>query len=417
MTDSGTFQVSRLGTTTSDSRTASISNFRSTYSGQIVDVVVTRAGATLKIYINGTDTTYTEATGGTPPAWSDTVVSDFVLIGCSTSSATTIFSGRIYRSVVFNRALSASDVTELITTGVNPADQWGSQTAAYTSDFSAGADGWGATRGTVAGNIDGISGVDDTLRLTVDTTASNSHYASKTVTGLLAGKRYRVGFNYFITAANATMNGLALWQLTTQMQRSTVQSVTGAWTSITPVEFVSTESRLDVLGYAGASNSFTGNGTDTFYLHSFVVTRIGAIVDLDYTVGTGFQATDRSTNQLNGTLFNGVEFTQPKRTAVLYASTQFLGNSRMLNGGPGSILSIPNNAIIQSIVVYDITGGSTIFVGELSGGNTIVASTVLTVGYNFLTIVTPRASTGQLWVNCTANDPLVFSIAYTLLQP
>lgn len=408
MTTSGSLQIQRYGATTSDSRQGTIANFQAAYSGQVVDLVVTRAGNTVKVYINGTDTAYSETTSGTPPAWGDAVVSDFVLVG-ALSSGNSIFVGPIYRSVVFNRALSASDVTELITVGVNPADQWGTQTAVYTSDFSAGADGWAGTRGTSDGNIDGISGVDNTLRFTVDSTASNTHYAFRSsVPGLLAGKRYRVGFNYFITAANATMNGLRLQQLTTVQNITPIQSVTGAWTSITPVEFVSTETRLDVLGYAGANNSFTGNGTDTFYLHSFVLTRIGAIVDLDFTVGAGYQAHDRSSNALHGTLFNGVEFMVPKKVAVLYATTSTNGNQQMLG-----TLAIPTNAVIEDIIVNS-TGSATVSIGNASAGTQIVNGASVVSGRQKLTIATPFSTTGNLWVNSNSTATLQFTILYTI---
>jgi len=36
----------------------------------------------------------------------------------------------------------------------------------YSSDFSAGVDGWTTAQGTAAGNIDSIGGVDNWLRLT-----------------------------------------------------------------------------------------------------------------------------------------------------------------------------------------------------------------------------------------------------------
>ena len=406
--ESGQLRVFRYGTTAAtDNRIANVASFLTNFVGQVVDVVVTRAGNTLKIYINGTDTAYSESTGGAAPPWGQTVVSDFALVG--QQSASTVFTGRIYRSVVFNRALSATDVTELITVGVNPADQWATQTAAYTSDFSAGADSWSAARGTAAGNIDGISGVDNTLRFTVDATATNTHLAFlNPVPGLLAGKRYRVGFNYFITAANATMNGLALWQLSPSVQISTVQSVTGAWTSITPVEFVSGETRLAVLGAAGGNANFTGNSTDTFYLHSFVVTRIGAIVDLDFTVGTGYQATDRSTNALHGTLFNGVEFTQPKRMAVLYATTTASGNTQLLGS-----LAIPTNAVIEDVIVNS-TGSATVSVGNVSAGTQIVNAASVVSGRQKLTIATPFSTTGNLWVNSSAAVTLQFTILYTI---
>ena len=386
------------------STNSDVSGFSAAYSGQVVDIVVTRTGSTVKLYINGTDTAITGNLNG-----SNSITSTYCHVGIGTQN-TTSFTGRIYRSVVFNRALSASDVTELITTGVNPADQWGTQTAAYTSDFSAGADGWSGVRGTSTGNIDGISGVDNTLRFTVDGTASNTHYeANIAVPGLLVSKRYRVGFNYFITAANATMNGLRLAQFTTSNFLTPVQSVTGAWTSTTPVEFVATETRLDVLGYAGAVNIFNGNGTDTFYLHSIVLTRIGAIVDLDFTVGAGYQATDRSTNALHGTLFNGVEFTVPRRVAVLYATTSFNGDTLVL----GSNLSIPTNAIIEDIICNS-SGTATVSIGTAPAGTTIVNAASVVAGRQKLTIGTPFSSNGTLYVKSNSAAVLQFTILYTI---
>jgi hypothetical protein len=401
-TSSGTYGLDKtIGGVASN---ATITGFTgAAFAGQIVDFVLVRSAGVFSVYVNGSAYTLTNTTGNI----SLSAAANLRVGGYFTASQ--VFDKRVYRSVVFNRALSASDVTELITVGVNPADQWGTQTAAYTSDFSAGADSWSAARGTAAGNIDGISGVDNTLRLTVDTTATNSHLAFlNPVPGLLAGKRYRVGFNYFITAANATMNGLALWQLSPSVQISTVQSVTGAWTSIAPVEFVSGETRLAVLGAASGNANFTGNGTDTFYLHSFVVTRIGAIVDLDFTVGTGYQATDRSTNALHGTLFNGVEFTQPKRVAVLYATTAASGNTQMLG-----TLAIPTNAVIEDVIVNS-TGSSTVSVGNVSAGTQIVNGASVVSGRQKLTIATPFSTTGNLWVNSSAAVTLQFTILYTI---
>jgi len=372
------------GATVSDFRYGTIAGFQTAYSGQVVDVVVTRTGATLKIYINGIDTAYSETTGGTPPAWSETITSTNLFIGQSTGTSN-IFTGRIYRSVVFNRALSAGDVTELITVGVNPADQWGMQTAAYTSDFSAGADGWAAIRGTSDGNIDGISGVDNTLRFTVDGTASNTHYALRTsFPGLLASKRYRIGFNYFITAANATMNGLRLQQLTTSQNLTPIQSVTGAWTSITPVEFVSTETRLDVVAYAGANSTFTGNGTDTFYLHSIVLTRIGAIVDLDLGVGIGLFFPDRSDNRLGGDGFGGISHVMPREYGSITVVKDLLHSDISATAATTSLFSLPPNCGVMFVELDRVTAfdaGITVQIG-VSGtaAKFLAATSVATTG-------------------------------------
>ena len=315
--ESADLRFTKFGASSSDARRATISGFVTAYAGQVVDIVVTRTGTTLKIYINGTDTAYTETTAGTPPAWSSSVNSSFVLVGAR--SSTTIFSGRIYRSVVFNRALSASDVTELITVGVNPADQWGTQT--------------GQTSGT-----------------------------------LVASKRYRI---------------------TTYVSADSFTNV-GAASNATGVEFLATGT------------------TPTTWTNASTLNRIGSLVDLDYTVGTGYQATDRSTNALHGTLFNGVEFTFPKRMAVLYATTNTSGNQQML-----ASTAIPTNAVIEDIFVNS-TGTVTVSVGNASAGTQIVNAASVVSGRQKLTLATPFSTTGNLWVNASSTATLQFTVIYTI---
>jgi hypothetical protein len=405
--------VFRHGTIAStDNRQATVASFLTNFVGQVVDVVVTRAGNTLKIYINGTDTAYTETTGGAAPQWGQTVDSGFTLIGAGASS--TVFTGRIYRSVVFNRALSASDVTELITLGVNPADQWGTQTATYTSDFSVNADNWSQNIGnallTATGNIDGISGVNDTLRFAnTDTVVLAFQVARSTTT--VANKRFRLVFDYFAE----TGSGLQFLGIGTGGSRGDTGSsavVENVWQTGVALEFVRASSALPISNFTTATGSVTANVfgvSKNVYFKNFVLTRIGAIVDLDFTVGTGYQATDRSTNALHGTLFNGVEFTQPKRVAVLYATTNTNGNQQMLGG----TLAIPTNAIIEDIIVNS-TGSATVSVGNASAGTQIVNGASVVSGRQKLTIATPFSTTGNLWVNSNAAATLQFTILYTI---
>ncbi len=204
ISSSGTLNFLRYGATTSDVRQAVIAGFLSTYSGQVVDIVVTRTGTTLKIYINGTDTAYTETTGGTPPAWSDTIASDFCNVGCFTSSANTVFTGRIYRSVVFNRALSATDVTELITVGVNPADQWGTQT--QTIGYNPAVLNGGFETNSLNASGTWATSAAGTSTATIDTSGSFSR------TGTNAGKLTLDGSSSFVTfqADNGSTSLLAV---------------------------------------------------------------------------------------------------------------------------------------------------------------------------------------------------------------
>lgn len=309
-----TLRVFRYGTTpATDNRIATVNSFLTNFVGQVVDVVVTRAGNTLKIYINGTDTAYTETTGGAAPAWGQTVVSDFTLTGAQSSA--NIFTGPVYRSVVFNRALSASDVTELITVGVNPADQWGTQTAAYTSNFSVNADSWAQNIGnallTATGNIDGISGVNDTLRFANTDTVSVALQVRRNST-LVTTKRYRISFDYFAETGSG-LQFLGLGFFGTRYDAGSSAVVENAWQTGVSLEAVIPLTLLPVASFTTS----TGTSTSAFvsaknvYFKNFVVTRIGAIVDLDFTVGGGTTAFDRSTNGLDGTLFGGVSWTMP----------------------------------------------------------------------------------------------------------
>lgn len=308
------------GSSGGDSAVADVTIPFATYAGQVVDLVVVRVGSVFTVYLNGTSlaVTYagTQASFALAPGNFPTNPAQLFGVG---ASSTTPFRGRIYRSVVFNRALSASDVTELITTGVNPADQWGTQT--------------GQTSGT-----------------------------------LVASKRYRI---------------------TTYVSADSFTNV-GAASNATGVEFVATGT------------------TPTTWTNASTLNRIGGLVDLDFTVGTGYQATDRSTNALHGTLFNAVEFTQPKRVAVLYATTNTNGNQQMLG-----TLAIPTNAIIEDIIVNS-TGSATVSVGNVSAGTQIVNGASVVSGRQKLTIATPFSTTGNLWVNSNSTATLQFTILYTV---
>ena len=328
MTDAGSLQISRFGVTTGDVRTASIVGFRAAYSGQVVDIVVTRTGATLKVYINGTDTSYTDtASGTTPPAWSDTVVSDFVMIGATSASATTIFTGRIYRSVVFNRALSASDVTELITTGVNPADQWGTQTQIWnTTTLNGGFETAGGGGADVFANwVEFTSGTAVLSRDTVDYSPDLGSTASAKAVGtdgtavwslynaptLVANKRYRLS-----AAHKRSANANVVWKTVSTNLTLITFAVTTSWGNYSGEFVIPTNEAAKI----------DGGGNNTTWIDNVILERIGAIVDLDFTTGGGTTAFDRSTNGLDGTLFGGVSWTMPQEGQYINGPSTISGD-------------------------------------------------------------------------------------------
>jgi len=141
---------------------------------------------------------------------------------------------------------------------------------AYESDFSAGADGIGLYQGDADGNIDGVEGVDDTLRLTVNNTESNK-YAKKN--GVLSiGKRHRISLDYYVPNGQTSVDGI---QIRADLSFTDDKfSTTGAWTS---VEVVQTATVSDIYVYALDGDSttiFDVLGADVFYLKNIVITRL-----------------------------------------------------------------------------------------------------------------------------------------------
>lgn len=384
---------------------ADIANLATNFSGQVVDVVVTRTGSTLKVYINGTDTAYT----GTPAA-SESINSVYCHVGIGGAGGA-IFNGRIYRSVVYNRALSAADVTELITTGVNPADQWGTQTQLMNTTTNNGgfetAGGGGAD--VFASWSEFSAGTAVISRDTIDYSPDLGSTASAKILGVdgtaiatlnAAGvgtlaplKRYRLSVAHKTGASNNIS-----WAGGSTNSALVTFATTTSWANYS-AEFVMPVS--DTI-------KFTQSGATTIWADNVILERIGAIVDLDFTVGAGYQATDRSTNALHGTLFNGVAFTEPKRMAVLYATTSTNGNQQMLG-----TLAIPTNAIIEDIICNS-TGSATVSVGNASAGTQIVNGASVVSGRQKLTLATPFSTTGNLWVNSSTADTLQFTILYTI---
>lgn len=203
-------------------------------------------------------------------------------------------------ALIFNRALAAAEVLDLHTNGVNAADKWGSQTVIYTSDFSVGVDGWGATNGSVAGDIDAIGGENDWLRFTCDAVDSY-HFASKNSL-IQPDKRYRISMKYFIPSTNVALKKIRV-RSTTVFPSNPVFTVNDATTS---VEFevlnstTGTPIRIEGLTATGASLAGSGNVSgDLFYIKEFSIKAVGATLALEPEGITAANWQDSSTNNLD----------------------------------------------------------------------------------------------------------------------
>ncbi len=314
------------------------------YAGQVVDFVITRIGSTIAIYANGNalSVAYTNQSNFANPIgdW-PTATTQYFGVGASTTNP---YRDAIYRAVLFNRALSAADVVDLIETGVSPADQWGTQTQlANTTTNNGGFETAGAGGADVVANWqEYTAGTASIIRDTTDYSPDLGSTASAKMTGtdgtavsslyntgisqFVAGKRYRIRAAHKRSSA-ATIS----WKTAAGNVALTSFSVTTAWANYSG-EFVM------------PTNEFVKidtSGTSSLWIDNVIYERIGAIVDLDFTKGIGSVAYDRSTNNLDGTLVGGVSWTYPKTQPVVLEAGSTSAPSLTISGDTNTGLYFP----------------------------------------------------------------------------
>jgi hypothetical protein len=192
-----------------DYRSFAYAGFRAAYSGLRVRGAVVFSSPNSStdpvVYIagNNASTSFTLFTNN-PPNWVLTTLDTTKFL-----SGLNFTANRFVPHAPILGALTAAEVLAWTVTGRLPT--WcevgtGSAVAAYTSDFSAGADGWTAASGlTLSGNQDGVTGEDDCLKIAYS--ASNSLYIQKNIAALRIGSRYRRTFRYLAETGAISSTG------------------------------------------------------------------------------------------------------------------------------------------------------------------------------------------------------------------
>jgi len=277
----------------------------------------------------------------------------------------------VYDVYDYNRTLDSDEVLDLYNNGINYADKWGSHTATYTSDFSAGVDGFTASaNATINGNQDGVSdGVtskDNCLMIT--STGTSSVYAYKT--NLDTNKYYRYEADVYIPITNTTVDGVAL------PGNNNHVTIGNLWTTVTGVFTGSPNIVFTQL--VGNSGSGVTVG-DKIYISEARVYRAGATLALEplNIQPSPGQWLDSSSNKLHAVQpLTGSSLTQPKRDFEIRGITSWTAShtAQDIVGVAQNVL--PPNAYIQSIVGV-ITGADVedIIIGDGSDGDRWVTIT------------------------------------------
>jgi hypothetical protein len=214
------------------------------------------------------------------------------------------FDGQISSVTYYNRLLTSAEVLRLSINGNVPeiVDQWGGALGGvYTSDFSAGVDGFTNVGTTTTGNYDsGDAGHADTLRIVaVDGSSDRAEKASL----FTAGQRYRIELNYRMIVGTSGLISAAGVVLSGALSAT-------SWTSAT-YEFVSTNT--DPLRVYAANS---GSASDEILIDGIVITEVGAVLSLNPdNIQSDGDWIDASSNELNGTATGATPLMVPPQTS------------------------------------------------------------------------------------------------------
>jgi hypothetical protein len=339
---------------------------------------------------------------------------------------TTRTAGSLQTSRLFNRALTAAEVLDLSINGVALADRGASQTAVYTSDFSAGVDGWTVGTGrTITGNNDGIDGEDNwaalsnpTTGLTLSTTKAGS---------FLANKNYRrqikvhnpsgsliTHVGVLLTETGTFVSGLQVVQYKAVPAGSTVLfDISGIVTNTTTAPFIcATNSSGVVVNVATV---------ETIYFKDVTHTQIGLTSELlasnaQSDTGQIFDSSGNKNHALlpaSGATVVGRPVSQTRE--VRWTNTWAGTNELQYIGGVNQAI-IPANAYIESII--GTVSGATphdIIVGNGSDTDRYVTITTgLAAGTTSFTLANRTTDGTNLKLTVDVDTDATMSIAWVI---
>ena len=405
---SGTMSV-RLGTVP---ETLDFAGFVAAFGGQWVDVVVTRGSAGWTVYVNGLAATPTSGSLTTAAS----INSSYLVLGVGLAS-TNIFNSTFHRAALFNYALAAADVASLVVAGVSQSDQWGSPSSVIGFNPAVLNGGFETNSLNAAGTWGKFEIGSPASTATIDTSGSFSKsgtnagkftlnangdgvgfFANNGTTTIVANRRYRAsawfrrGASVSGVAARLREGSSGTILVTTSALTTTYQQFSAEWVA-------TTNATLYIERSGGIPNG-------EIYVDDVELTRLGAIVDLDFTMGCGNQLQDMSPNGFNVNLFGGFTWCNPRDFGQLRVTISQLGNTVFPVG-------LPAEAMITGIAAA-AAGAVTLSIGTAMGGTQVVNAASLSTGRNGPLTVASAFPGGTLWGNLSAAVATNITINFSL---
>jgi hypothetical protein len=268
--------------------------------GKRYNLILARKDGELTLYVNGKKQTLrVVSTVGSGPSDSF-LLATTPNIG-SNNITSDLINADFYGFKVYNRALSDSEASKISRGQHLGFEDYGADgTASYSSNFSAGVDGWNATRGTLAANID-IGGEVDALRFTLDT-SNNTHIASLLAVTTI-GKRYRISGKFYVASTNSHVDGLRIsLDGGSQVIKDYTSPATDTWVDFSH-EVVAEQDDLYILPLDNGSTTVNDTGgDDVFYIKDVKITPLGLVLDLNHWGMSPSKWADNSGNSYHGTV-------------------------------------------------------------------------------------------------------------------
>lgn len=412
--NNGATVIRLFGATLADERTLAFpSGFATLMAGKRCVLVVGRGLAYLGVEGDFFNVTNLLSGGmdGTPPAWTDDVDGTY-LFGASSGSGGNSVATTLYDLRLANVAMTEAQLRTEYERG-EPGPEWSgaSKTSLYTSDFSAGVDGWatdssGVNR-QITGNVDGVDGQDDWLK--VETLATETSYAYTGVIFSQFHKRRRATVRIH-NPAGSPFGYVAVGQSGTQAVGASAQvvAVAAGSTVDADVAFINTTGTrlLTIVTDANGAPINVASGNPV-YLKLVNVYSNGWTARLRTDTAAGLTALNgakSSTNDSTDFLLSttGVTTSPDGRRQVIRATTNTNGNQQLLGA------SVIDTVKKWRIVSWNITSSGTpnVTLGSASAGTQYLASTAMAAALNEITLVTRIPASANLWCNSNSTATL-----------
>lgn len=255
--------------------------------------------------------------------------------------------------------------TERITEAIDRNMEVGS--VQYTSNFSAGIDGWQAIWGTLTGNVDAIYGQNDVLKVVGNASGA---YVYKGVTGVSVGSVYAFTTFTFVPTSSSTTN---VYIMSGPVNTIGGHSTKGSWTLAKGVGQLTVNNQFRIF-YEGAVSG------DSVYAQNVYVSKVPTYVR-------------HSTHRTDTT--SSIQYDGNYSLALIGAGA---GNSTTVN------ITLPSAKFTAvesgknyrfSIYAYTTTSGTTL---TFNLGDITIALPVSTSGFNKLNFdfITTGSTTGDI---------------------